>query len=83
MHIAPELFTNRRTVKSVLLGSFAGDVYAAGCLFYELYYRLPVVADEEIVKHPSSSYRILPIHVSRNDRRHSRRQDDQTAGVEI
>jgi hypothetical protein len=51
--VSPELFTARRTLKSALPGSIAGDVYAAGCVFYEIYYRLPLVTHDYAVKHPS------------------------------
>ena len=39
--------------KSVFPSSQSGDIYAIGCLFYEIFYRLPLISADEAVKHPS------------------------------
>ena len=54
LHVAPELIEdNHSRMKSVYPATFAGDMYAIGCLLFEICYREPLMTKEEIVKHPS------------------------------
>jgi serine/threonine protein kinase len=48
MHMAPELIMNRRSRTAPFPATMSGDVYAVGCVMYQILYRLPLIADEQL-----------------------------------
>jgi serine/threonine protein kinase len=44
-HIAPELIMQRRSHSAPFPASFTGDVYAVGCVLYQILYRRPLISD--------------------------------------
>jgi hypothetical protein len=48
MHIAPELIMERRAPSAPFPASMLGDVYACGCVLYQILYRQPLIADQQL-----------------------------------
>ena len=78
LHVAPELFTMRKMVKSPFPATTLGDVYAVGCLIYQISYRLPLISKDEVVKHPSEPF----LRVARSNI-NSEFSDDLLAGKNV
>ena len=55
LHVAPELLTSevRRRDKIAFPATFLGDIYAAGCLMYEIASRQRLINKDDLVKQPS------------------------------
>jgi hypothetical protein len=62
MHVAPELVAARRSLTAPYPSSMAGDVYAFGCVIYQIVYRLPLVSDDWLAEHASSSHMPVNMH---------------------
>jgi len=50
MHMAPELIATRRSPFAAFPATMPGDVYAVGCVMYQLLYHRPLIADDWLIK---------------------------------
>jgi len=59
-HIAPELIMERRARSAPFPSSLAGDVYAVGCVMYQILYRQPLISDQQMWSGGSNGCYPLP-----------------------
>jgi hypothetical protein len=50
MHLAPELIVARRTPTAPFPATLPGDMYAVGCVMYQITCKAPLMADDWLSK---------------------------------